>query len=93
MMKNRFKQYSDSTLKSFSKDELIKYIRLLQENLQILAIREKRVAEVNKKAFEYISDEKQKEILKELSQKWEDDEKEYLKKKSTLWKSTTKQKQ
>ena len=49
MMKNRFKQYSDSTLKSFSKDELIKYIRLLQENLQTLAIREERVAEVNEK--------------------------------------------
>ena len=75
MMKNRFKQYSDSTLKSFSKDELIKYIRLLQENLQTLAIQTERVVEVNKKAFEYISDEKQKEILKELSQKWEDDEK------------------
>ena len=74
-MKNRFKQYSDSTLKSFSKDELIKYIRLLQENLQTLAIQTERVVEVNKKAFEYISDEKQKEILKELSQKWEDDEK------------------
>ena len=74
MMKNRFKQYSDSTLKSFSKDELIKYIRLLQENLQILAIREERVAEVNEKVFEYISDEKQKEILKELSQKWEEEE-------------------
>ncbi len=74
-MKNRFKQYSDSTLKSFSKDELIKYIRLLQENLQTLAIQTERVVEVNKKAFEYVSDEKQKEILKELSQKWEDDEK------------------
>ena len=74
-MKNRFKQYSDSTLKSFRKDELIEYIRLLQENLQTLAIRTERVVEVNKKAFEYVSDEKQKEILKELSQKWEDDEK------------------
>ena len=74
-MKNRFKQYSDSTLKSFSKDELIKYIRLLQENLQTLAIQTERVVEVNKKAFEYVSDEKQKEILEELSQKWEDDEK------------------
>lgn len=74
-MKNRFKQYSDSTLKSFSKDELIKYIRLLQENLQTLAIQTERVVEVNKKAFEYVSDEKQKEILKELSQKWADDEK------------------
>ena len=75
MMKNEFKKYSDSTLKKLSKDELIKYIRLLQENLQTLAIQTKRVVEVNKKAFEYVSDEKQKEILKELSQKWEDDEK------------------
>lgn len=74
-MKNRFKKYSDSTLKSFSKDELIEYIRLLQENLQTLAIQTERVVEVNKKAFEYVSDEKQKEILEELSQKWEDDEK------------------
>ena len=77
-MKNRFKQYSDSTLKSFSKDELIEYIRLLQENLQTLAIREERVAEVNEKVFEYVPDEKQKEILKELSQKWEDDEKDEI---------------
>lgn len=75
-MKNRFKQYSDSTLKSFSKDELIKYIRLLQENLQTLAIQTERVVEVNKKAFEYVSDEKQKEILEELSQKWEGEEKD-----------------
>lgn len=73
-MKNRFKQYSDSTLKSFSKDELIEYIRLLQENLQTLAIRVERVVEVNEKAFEYVSDEKQKEILEELSQKWEEEE-------------------
>ena len=73
-MKNEFKQYSDSTLKSFSKDELIKYIRLLQENLQTLAIREERVAEVNEKVFEYVPNEKQKEILKELSKKWEKEE-------------------
>ena len=77
-MKNRFKQYSDSTLKSFSKDELIKYIRLLQENLQTLAIQTERVVEVNKKAFEYVPDEKQKKILEELSQKWEDDEKDEI---------------
>ncbi len=75
-MKNRFKQYSDSTLKSFSKDELIEYIRLLQENLQTLDIQAERVVEVNKKAFEYVSDEKQKEILEELSQKWEGEEKD-----------------
>ena len=74
-MKNRFKQYSDSTLKSFRKDELIEYIRLLQENLQTLAIRTERVVEVNKKVFEYVPNGKQKEILEELSKKWEDDEK------------------
>ena len=74
-MKNRFKQYSDSTLRSFRKDKLIEYIRLLQENLQTFAIQAERVAEVNEKVFEYVPDEKQKEILKELSQKWEDDEK------------------
>nr|DAG37803.1 MAG TPA: hypothetical protein [Caudoviricetes sp.] len=77
-MKNRFKQYSDSTLRSFNKEQLIEYIRLLQENLQTLAIRTERVVEVNIKAFEYVSDEKQKEILKELSQKWEDDEKDEI---------------
>lgn len=75
-MKNRFKQYSDSTLRSFRKDELIEYIRLLQENLQTLAIQTERVVEVNKKAFEYVSDEKQKEILEELSQKWSEEEEE-----------------
>lgn len=74
MMKNEFKRFSDSTLKSFSKDELIEYIRLLQENLQTLAIRTERVVEVNEKAFEYVPDEKQKEILKGLSQKWEEEE-------------------
>lgn len=74
-MKNRFKQYSDSTLRSFNKEQLIEYIRLLQENLQTLTIQTERVVEVNKKAFEYVSDEKRKEILEELSQKWEDDEK------------------
>ena len=73
-MKNEFKKYSDSTLKKLSKDELIEYIRLLQENLQTLDIQAERVAEVNKKVFEYVPDEKQKEILKELSQKWEEEE-------------------
>lgn len=76
MMKNRFKQYSDSTLRSFNKEQLIEYIRLLQENLQTLTIQTERVVEVNKKAFEYVSDEKQKEILEELSQKWEGEEKD-----------------
>lgn len=75
-MKNRFKQYSDSTLRSFNKEQLIEYIRLLQENLQTLTIQTERVVEVNKKAFEYVSDEKQKEILEELSQKWEGEEKD-----------------
>lgn len=73
-MKNEFKKYSDSTLKKLTKVELIEYIRLLQENLQTLAIREERVVEVNKKVFEYVPDEKKKEILKELSQKWEEEE-------------------
>lgn len=75
-MKNRFKQYSDSTLRSFNKEQLIEYIRLLQENLQTLTIQTERVVQVNKKAFEYVSDEKQKEILEELSQKWEGEEKD-----------------
>lgn len=74
-MKNRFERYSDSTLRSFNKEQLIEYIRLLQENLQTLTIQTERVVEVNKKAFEYVSVEKQNEILEELSQKWEDDEK------------------
>ena len=73
-MKNEFKKYSDSTLKKLTKVELIEYIRLLQENLQTLAIREERVVEVNKKVFEYVPDEKKKEILEELSQKWEKEE-------------------
>lgn len=77
-MKNEFKKYSDSTLKNLTKVELIEYIILLQENLQELDIHYKRAVEVNKKAFEYVSDEKQKEILKELSQKWEDDEKDEI---------------
>lgn len=76
MMKNRFKQYSDSTLRSFNKEQLIEYIRLLQENLQMRTVQYERAVEVNKKAFEYVSDEKQKEILEELSQKWEEEENE-----------------
>lgn len=75
-MMNEFKRFSDMTLKSLRKDELIEHIRLLQENLQTLTIQTKRVVEVNKKAFEYVSDEKQKEILEELSQKWEGEEKD-----------------
>ena len=46
-MKNEFKKYSDSTLKKLSKDELIEYIRLLQENLQMLDIQYKRAVEAN----------------------------------------------
>lgn len=74
-MKNRFKQYSDSTLKSFSKDELIKYIRLLQENLQLIFAQYERAVEANRKLSECITEEKMKEIEKELFKKWEDDEK------------------
>lgn len=78
MMKNRFKQYSDSTLKSFSKDELIEYIRLLQENLQTLTAQYERTAEVNVKMCEYITQENMKKIEKELFEKWEDDEKDEI---------------
>lgn len=77
-MKNRFKQYSDSTLKSFSKDELIKYIRLLQENLQTLDSQCERTAECNVKMSEYITQENMKKIEKELFKKWEDDEKDEI---------------
>lgn len=77
-MKNRFERYSDSTLKSFSKDELIKYIRLLQENLQTLDIQSKRTIEANIKLSECIPEEKIKEIQKELFKKWEDDEKDEI---------------
>lgn len=75
-MKNRFKQYSDSTLKSFSKDELIEYIRLLQENLQMLDIQYKRAVEANIKFSECITEEKRKEIQNELFKKWANDEKD-----------------
>lgn len=80
MLNNEFKRFSDSTLKKLRKDELIEYIRMLQENLQTLVIQTERVVEVNKKAFEYVSDEKQKKILKELSQKWQEEENQYQKK-------------
>ena len=78
MMKNRFKQYSDSTLKSFSKDELIKYIRLLQENLQLIFAQYERAVEANRKLSECITEEKMKEIEKELFKKWADDEKDEI---------------
>ena len=74
-MKNEFKKYSDSTLKSFRKDELIEYIRLLQENLQTLAIQTERVVKANIKFSECVAEEKRKEIQKELFKKWANDEK------------------
>lgn len=74
-MKNEFKKYSDLTLKKLSKDELIEYIRLLQENLQTLDIQCKRAVEANIKFSECVAEEERKEIQKELFKKWEDDEK------------------
>ena len=78
MMKNRFKQYSDSTLKSLSKDKLIEYIRLLQENLQLIFAQYERAVEANRKLSECITEEKMKEIEKELFKKWADDEKDEI---------------
>ena len=68
------KKFSDSTLKSFSKDELIEYIGLLQENLQLLFTQYERAVEANRKMSEYIAKEKMKEIEKELFKKWEEEE-------------------
>lgn len=76
MMKNEFKRFSDSTLKNLSKDELIEYIRLLQENLQMLDIQYKRAVEANIKFSECITEEKRKEIQNELFKKWANDEKD-----------------
>lgn len=76
MMKNEFKRFSDSTLKKLSKDELIEYIRLLQENLQTLDIQYKRAVEANIKFSECITEEKRKEIQNELFKKWANDEKD-----------------
>ena len=73
-MKNEFKKYSDSTLKKLSKDELIEYIRLLQENLQTLDIQYKRAVEANRKMSECITEENMKEIQNELFKKWEEEE-------------------
>ena len=78
MMKNEFKKFSDSTLKSFSKDELIEYIRLLQENLQTLDIQYKRAVEANRKMSECIEEEKIKIIQDELFKKWANDEKDEI---------------
>lgn len=75
-MKNEFKRFSDSTLKNLSKDELIEYIRLLQENLQMLDIHYKRAAEANIKFSECITEEKRKEIQNKLFEKWANDEKD-----------------
>ncbi len=77
-MKNRFERYSDSTLRSFSKDELIKYIRFLQENLQMRTVQYERAVEANGKMSECITEEKMKEIEKELFKKWADDEKDEI---------------
>lgn len=76
MMKNEFKKYSDSTLKNLTKVELIEYIRLLQENLQIIDIQYKRAVEANRSLSECITEEKMKEIQKELFKKWEEEENE-----------------
>lgn len=76
MMKNEFKKFSNWTLKSLSKDELIEYIRLLQENLQTLDIQYKRAVEANKKLSECITEEKIKEIQNELFAKWAEEEDE-----------------
>ena len=51
MMKNEFKRFSDSTLKKLSKDELIEYIRLQQENLQLIFIQYERAVEANRKMY------------------------------------------
>ena len=77
-MKNELKKYRDSFLKCLRKDELIEYIRLLQENLQTLDIQYKRAVEANKKLSECITEEKIKEIQKELFKKWENDEKDEI---------------
>ncbi len=75
-MKNKFKKFSNWTLKILSKDDLIEYIRLLQENLQMFDIQYKRVVEVNEKLSECITEEKRKEIQNELFKKWAEEEDE-----------------
>lgn len=75
-MKNEFKRFSDSTLKNLSKDELIEYIRLLQENLQMLYVQYERTVEANGKLSECITEEKRKEIQNKLFEKWANDEKD-----------------
>ena len=78
MMENELKKYRDSFLKALRKDELIEYIRLLQENLQMLDIQYKRAIEANIKFSECVAEEKRKEIQKELFKKWEKDEKDEI---------------
>lgn len=74
MLKNEFKRFSDSTLKKFSKDELIEYIRMLQENLQTLNVQYGRAVEANIKMSECITEEKRKEIQNELFKRWAEEE-------------------
>lgn len=75
-MMNEFKRFSDMTLKSLRKDELIEHIRLLQENLEMLDVQCKRIIEANIKLSECIPEEKRKEIQNELFKKWANDEKD-----------------
>ena len=79
-MKNEFKKFSNWTLKILGKDELIEYIRLLQENLQTLDIQYKRAVEANEKLSECITEEKRKEIQNELFAKWAEEEDEWRRK-------------
>lgn len=74
MLNNEFKRFSDSTLKKLSKDELIEYIRLLQENLQTLNVQYGRAVEANIKMSECITEEKRKEIQNELFKRWAEEE-------------------
>ena len=74
MLNNEFKRFSDSTLKKLSKDELIEYIRMLQENLQTLNVLYGRAVEANIKMSECITEEKRKEIQNELFKRWAEEE-------------------
>ena len=74
MLNNEFKRFSDSTLKKLSKDELIEYIRMLQENLQTLNVQYGRAVEANIKMSECITEEKRKEIQNELFKRWAEEE-------------------
>ena len=74
MLNNEFKRFSDSTLKKLSKDELIEYIRMLQENVQTLNVQYGRAVEANRKMSECITEEKRKEIQNELFKRWAEEE-------------------